>query len=371
MTNFNPGIVPQGPAPSVGSNPGQRTTQGAEVKVKVPGIAQYNPDTKMPGEARPWNVTSVEKKPAAEKKEAEVKVKPIPTDTEAQKARHEKWKAEQAAKKEAKIKADNARAAEKQALARDYLKEGNITKAADALGVSVTELITLTQNAALQIKTEEKKLTPAEQQAKDFADYKAAKELELQRLSQTQYTLIANNWIDKNIAPVMADTSKYELINLNKDNILKLQMAVYEYLNKLNAEGKPLPKVEEVLDTIEKEAEEFAKQNLTQYKNVKKFKTLFGPDGEEVKPAKKAKKAPEPTEEESMEEELDLATDDQLGADDPEVEEVKPEEDDEEEVYETKNFNVSKASAKNVPFALMSPTEKLRFLQEARKPKKK
>jgi hypothetical protein len=350
--SFNVNVVPQAPAPPQGTNTKPTINKTAEQPVvrAIPTIADYNTETGTAESRGEWKVADKTQKPK-EAKKTSPKEEPKETNTN----RHEEWKKTQAEKKQAKEETRYAKQVEKQALAKDYLHQGNITKAAEALGLSVPEFIALSQNAALSIPTEKKDLSPEEKRALEDKQYKESVQKELEDHRKYRYETNASNWTRDNIAPVMADTEKYQLLNLNKDNIPKIQRAVYEFLNqhynetcvygsdgKLVKDGEIL-NVADVLDTLETQTEEMAKQSLGQYKNVKKFSSLFQAEQEE----KQHKTKVEPVVDEEPQEDLEQ----QLGSDE------------EEEDLQPQSMNITSGIRKNVPFALMTIEEKMAYMR--------
>jgi hypothetical protein len=274
-------------------------------------------------------------------------------------SRHEKWKADQAAKKEATDNAKYNSKAKKQALALEHMRAGNFHAAADALGTTVPELLALTQNAALSIPTEQKKLTAEEQRIKDYDDYRASVDKKLAAAEQFKYETVATNWARENISPVMADEEKYPLLNKNKDNVAKLQRGVYEFLNKhyndtceFDAKGNVVKEgeilsVADILDTLEAQTEAATRETLEGLKGVKKFAEYFN---DAPSPKKMAKQVAAMQQEEA----------------DIEQPEEQPEEEDNTATFSPKSQTFA-GSNQQVPFALLSATDKLKYIANERK----
>lgn len=375
--SFNANLVEQSPVVNEGSNPKNGFTKVAEQPVvrKIPGLNSYNPQTGEHETSVEWKdreAIKTKEKVAAEPKKADKKEAPA-----SEKTRHQEWKEKQQSKQEAREETRTNKQLQKQALAKQYIQEGNLLKASEALGfTSVADFIAATQNAALAIPTKPKELTAEEKKAQQREQHDQAVQAELEESRRFRYETTANNWTRENIVPVMADTEKYQLINQNKDNVPKIQRAVYEYLNKhynetcqydsagkLIKDGEVL-NVADVLDTIEAQYEEAATQSLQQFRNVKKFSKFFTKEElaeqeakeKQTKSSKMDARLPPPVEEEeetSMEEQ-----DPQLG-----------EEETDEDLSAAPRFSVrpSGKSFSNKPFALLSPEEKIAFLRSQSK----
>jgi hypothetical protein len=398
--NFTANIQPSVGLPPIGNNPRNRPpTEGPAVVRSIPGRTQYNSDTKEVEKVGDYADTNpiydfqqdkeavrIETaKPKTKKpvQPEEVEVEAKAEETAEEKAdRHAKWKQAQADKKEAANQQKTVKQIEQQRLAKDYLKEGNIVKAADALGLTVTEMLSLTQNAALSIPTKDKELTPEEKKAKEEADFRAAWEAEKTENQRYRYETTARDYIRENIVPVMKDEEKYQLLNQNKDNIPKIQRVVYEYLNncyqetcEYDSSGKLVkdgvtPDIADVLDTMESYYETQAKTALEQFRGVKKFSDMFAAQEEEQKdkvdaarrtvsskPTKTAKKPQVPANDQAFVEEEAL-----LGEKQSQIDEDYPEiEEEAHQALSVKQFNPRARNKK--PFALMSPEEKVAFLR--------
>jgi hypothetical protein len=350
----------------VGSNPKNTVTKvAAEPLVrKLPGMTQYNQENGLVEEVGDFQDNTPGKpKPAAPKKPKPAAQKPKEGEgsQEDKTSRHQAWKAAQEAKKEQGAQAKAAQKAKSQALAADYLRQGNVHKASEALGLSVPEFITLTQNAALGIAQEPKKLSPEEQKAKDEADYRASRDTRLQELERRDYFNTAHNYIRENIDPVFT-AEKYPLLTQQKENLANVKMGVYEYLNKhfvdtmkKDESGKIIPNsgevlsVEDILDTLEGQYEDAVKSTLEKAKGIKKFETYFAKQVREA--AEEEQEEEEPTEEEPLPEEEPEEEEEELNAA-PNTSSVKPQ--------------LFGASKQKIPFALMSTADKLAELKKQR-----
>jgi hypothetical protein len=348
--NFNLSIVPQAPSAPVGSNPPDRTPIGKPVTRTLPPLKQYNPETKMSEEIpSALDGASKPKKEAKKTDKAAKEDKPEATDKT---KRHADWKAAQEAKKAQAAQAKTDKQVKNQALALDFMRQGNFHKAAEALGTTVPELLALTQNAALGLAQEPKKLSPEEQRAKDEADYRASTEQKIKEHEQFKYQVVADNYIRENINPVLSDVEKYPLLNKNKDNLPRLKAGIYDFLNKHYVETGEVLSIGDILDTLEAQTEAAAKQSLEELKGIKKFESYFARQEREEAEA-------QAEQEEEVEE--------------PEEETETPEEEPEEdwETHDAPNVSsvtsISTKGGQKVPFALLSEKDKLKAIAESRK----
>ena len=295
------------------------------------------------------------KKPV-EKKEAKDTVETV--------RRHDEWKKQQEQKKQERAEAQYNNKIKKQELVADLMRQGNFAGASQALGMTVAELLTLTQNASLSIPTPKKELTPAEQKEQAETEYRKSVEAKLADAESFKRNTIMTNYIRENIDPVFADKDKYELLNMNPQNVPKIKSAVYNFLNEhymetqqKDAQGNWIPdsgevlEVSDILDAMENQIAETAKETLENYKKAKKFKTLFEQRQEE-----------EEVEEVEEEPKVVVKPD----------EEEEEEDEDEDELLNTKSKkkftgNISNKTRKNVPFALMSASEKMAYMARSTK----
>ena len=107
-----------------------------------------------------WTGKDGEKPAPAAKPKSGAEGKPAPT-------RHETWLAEQKAAREAREGKKTAKTAESQALARDFLKKGDLAGAANSLGMPSSELRELLLGGLLTTPTPDTELTPEQKKAVD------------------------------------------------------------------------------------------------------------------------------------------------------------------------------------------------------------
>ena len=217
---------------------------------------------------------------------------------EAQNERHEKWKADEAAKKEAREVARVERQTKDQALAKGLLQKGDAAGAAKALGMTLQEFFTYTQNAMLSIptKTEQKELSPEQKKARDEERLRASERAEINELRTREFERTARDYIKENISPVLADKEKFELLNSSKE-FPKIERAIYDYMNKIyadtceyDANGRITKQGEiisaaDVAETLEQQFEEAALASLEANKGIRKFSKYFVPVKKEKAPA--------------------------------------------------------------------------------------
>lgn len=365
MTNgFNISLAPVTPMPNEGSNPKPGFSKVAEQPVtrKIPGLTQYNVDTGEVESSGEWK----QAQPQTEKVKTEKSDKT--NKEEKTTSRHQEWKAQQEAKRQATQEAKQAKQIQKQALAKDYLAQGNIVKAAESLGLSVADFLAMTQNAALSMPTKKEELTPEQKKAQEDQQWRESMQKRLEDADRFKYETVASNFIRDNIAPKMADAEKYQFLNQNPDLAPKIQRGIYEYLNQCYAEtcvydaqgqliqDGTFPKIEDVLDTLETQYEQAAVDTLEKAKKIKKLSKFFG-----------KQVAQEMVQEEPGSSQEDEA---QLGDDSVNEEEqfarslpLAPEEEEEERPVRKPVSQARPRSKVNsrVPFALMSVQDKIAY----------
>lgn len=359
-------IVPQSAAPSIGSNPSDRTPIGAPQVRPIPPRTEFDPDTKMAEVVGEWGPKKELPKKTPTKKE-ETKNVPPEEDVSEKTSRHQAWKATQEAKKAQTEAAKVAKREKEQGLALEHMRAGNITKAAELLGTTVPELLALTQTAALGIPVETKKLTPAEQREKEIADYMKANDAKQEENQKFRYAVVAQNYIREHIVPLMSDVKKYPLLNQDKANVANIQSGIYEFLNKEYARtGKEVP-IADILDTLEANTRSAAKATLEQLKGAGVFNEFFkqeeaAEEEEAVVPAKVTRLSPVDGAEEEIIEPAEEEEPEELANDAPVSD------------YNTVSRASSVATTNSgkrvkIPFALLSAQDKLKALEEARKNK--
>lgn len=347
-------INPITPLAPRGTNPPNTITKVADKPVvrDIPGITQYNPETGLVDEVGEFK-DNKPGQPKVKTDKKKVKAEKPESEAEEKQSRHATWKQQQEEKKAQAAASKTQKAAAKQQLAIDLMRQGNFHQAAEAMNTTVPELLALMNRASLSLPTEEKKLTKEEQLLKDQEDYKNSVNAELEQHRKFRYETVATNWQNEHIAPVLADQKQYPL--LNKEDTKKISRGVYEFINKhyqdtsvyndkgeVIKEGEILP-VDQILNTLEGQMEDFATRYLEQYKDLDKFKKYF------------TKQQMEEEQEEAEVEEVEEPT-----LEDEEVE------DDNSATFSPKNVSF-KNTTQTVPFALLSGPDKIKYLQEQRK----
>lgn len=403
---FSPTIIQQTGLPPQGSNPKNGPSKMGEKVVRdVPGITEYNPEDGTVAPVGPYKTIEQKLKEQrtaekeAEQKAKEKKAAPKKEETEAEAkaaGRHQAWKDKQTAKKAERVEKQQAKQMEQQMLAKDYLKQGNVMKAAEALGMTPTEFLLASQNAALGMQTQDKPLSPEEKKVKDAADYQASLEAERQENQRFRYESTLRDWVRENVAPIMKDVEKYELLNRDPKIIPNIQRAAYEYINQhyqethqydsagqIIKEGEIL-KVEDVLNEMENYMENTIKSDLDKAKGIKKFSKYFTKEEQEAmdqeaaeevvedKPGvrtvhfKDTPKAGKKQDDLSAEATNALSEDEPLLGEEVELEEDKPLL---QAVRDNSRVGLNGPPRKEreTPFAFLTPEQKLRRIQEQRK----
>ena len=250
-------------------------------------IAKFRPITEHTEVKRTIPVTDF--KPADWEPEAEAEATP-PAAEAAEKTRHEKWKAAQEAKRTSRAAASVEAAAKRQGLAKELLAKGDLPGAAKALGLPVSELVTLVNQGAMGIKPEAetpKVLTPDEQRAADDASFKA--EMKAFRAEQAEYrnAQAMASFLDKEIRPVLADKDAYEMIHAAGAS--DIETYAYRYMNqhyydtsekdaagKITKPGEILV-AKDVLDAIEANLVTQAEATVERNRGLKKLSKHFAP----------------------------------------------------------------------------------------------
>lgn len=358
MANVNLTRVIQTPLPPVGSNPKSVPTKVKDSPAvrEIAPLTDYNSKSGMIEPRKGWGANE-NKEIAATETDKDETPKKTPS-----KDRHEQWKKDQEAKKNQRETIKTEKAAKQQLLAKDYLQKGDILGAARALGTTPQELIALTQNAALSIPTTKERMTPEQKKLQDEKEYHEARERRIKDLETNQVNLANSIWIKENIAPVLKDTTKFELIN--RGDVSKISQAIFDYANKhyidtckLDAKGNLLEKgevldINEIAETIEQQYEEAAIASIEANKKAKKLAKYFTSKAEEEQE--------EPVEEEEAEEPAPLVK----AA--PSI--TDEEEDEEEQTHSSTVLTRRIGNGKTAkPFALMTSAEKLAFMRKAKR----
>ena len=303
-----------------------------------------------------------EEAPVAKTEQKEVVEKKAPPPSA---ERHEEWKQQQALDKAKRSQDKYNKTIERQKTAPELLKAGDINGAAQALGIPVAELVSLTNKALLGIPTKPEEMTPEQKKDKEMADYKASVQAELEehrnyRKSQQEREIqyAKAEWQKSNISPLM-DTEKFPLLTQNKEAIPQIMAGLYEWFNQKYLEtqekddkGNPVSgtgwqptkqDIEDALETMESQYQQRAEATIKTYKGIKKFSKFF--TAEEAAVVEKAN-------EQTSQEEEDGGKPIQrnnLGS----------------VSQSDRDFNVFKKSSEGeVPFALLSTPEKVKYLRE-------
>lgn len=211
--------------------------------------------------------------PAVDEPVAETPV----VETPAEPTRHQKWLQQQKEKREARDAGRAERATKAQALAADLLKKGDLPGAAKALGLPVSELVTLTNQAAIGVKPEDpvKPLTAEEQRAADEAKFKADRLAFENEQRQWRLDRDVRDYVAANISPVLADKDAFEMIhNVGAESV---SAYAYDYMNRhYQATGEKLA-AKDVLETIEQQMYDSHVAVLEKAKTLKKVAKLFAP----------------------------------------------------------------------------------------------
>jgi len=273
MTDYNVSLNAANPNNSPKTQGGHQQNENVKhaakpVSINIPSLTQFNPETREVEDIPSWNdrngVGNVEEAaPLADKK-----------DEISQKDRHTAWK-EQQAKAAAERKAKQVeKQVKQQELARDYLKQNNLVKAAEALNMTPAELQLYVTNGALGIPPEkEAELTPEQKREKEYADFKAEQLKFKQETEQWKYNQQANEFIREAIAPILKDKEKYEFIN--QGDVVKYQSFIYEYMNKHFRETGETLSVADVADSIEENLYNSFMTSYEKMKGMKKLSKLF------------------------------------------------------------------------------------------------
>lgn len=360
-SGFNVGLIAPQVSPQTGSNPHLSNThvKVAEGPVVVGASVSPNYDDAARKEA-----VEEKTKPKPEKKEAPK------TETKEEKSRHDKWKEDQArAKAEREDKAYQKKV-ERAKTAPELLRKGDVFGAAQALGISVSELISLTNKAAVGIPTKEEELTPEQKKERDHEEYRKKTDAQLQWMQQEHQRVTQKSWIAENIKPHV-DPEKYPLITAKKEAVAGLMDGLYSYFNQkylettvrddqgniVKAGFTPNEQdVQDALETLEKQYEDQAEQTIAHYKGISKFKKHFTAEEKEEqrKLVEEANETELPVQLEDMEEQgedLDPRTKSLVGS----LSKAKP-----------NNFNLANAKKEDdskYAWALMSAYDKAEYIK--------
>lgn len=280
LTRLASASLKGGHAPLPGSGESAKTenakfkpiTEHTVVKRTIP-VTDYKP----PGQEEPEVV-----EPAAD-----------PAAIEA--TRHEKWKAAQEAKRTARVAQAEAAAKARQATASELLRKQDLPGAAKALGIPVSELVTLVNHGAMGIKPEEtlaKEQTPQEKfEADQIAFRKEMADFKAEQVAHNNARAMAS-FIEANLRPVLADKDAYEMIHAA--GATDIETYAYRYMNehyfetsekgesgKIVKPGEIL-NAKDVLDAIEENLVKNAEATVERNKGLKKLAKHFAPVGGDV-----------------------------------------------------------------------------------------
>jgi hypothetical protein len=300
--NFTTTAVPVAPVPGPGGTKGapSASTTGSRTRVIAPPTT-YNPDTGLLEPVKGgWTGKDDAPDPKVAKPKADASAKPEPT-------RQEKWKAEQAAAKAEREAKATKKTAESQALARDFLKKGDLPGAAKALGMPAAELRDLLVGGLLTTPTEDKPLTP--EQEREARDEKYRKDVEALKKEQLDFknSVVRASYIKDKIVPAITDAEKFAF--LHDEGLEKSAAYIYDFMNehyqrtfRETGKGEEL-NAADVAETMEKQLEANYRAGIERLRKIKKMKALFGeveepapaeePDLEQPAPATEEEPAPE------------------------------------------------------------------------------
>ena len=225
----------------------------------------------VPAEDSPWKGEAA---PVVEK------AAPVEKPAEAAPDRRAAWQAEQE-----KTKAERARktaeALEKrQPLARDFLKKGDLSGAAKALGMTAAEFREYAQNVLLTIPTPDAELTPEQKREADEKAFREEQATFRKEQETFRYQTIADNYIRDKVRPVLADKEKFEFIAQQDSG--KIEAYIYNFMDQhFRKTGEELKAID-VAETIEAELEKTFTASVERHRSLKKVGKLFAPKAEET-----------------------------------------------------------------------------------------
>jgi hypothetical protein len=383
--SIKPAATTQG---TVSKPNGNNSSQNSPIKVSekpvvrnIAPLNQYNRETGI-REARtdsPWGNQQADTEP-----EVMQDAPPVRTDVKTSSTqRQEQWKSEQQAKKEARQEQQVSKQVKQQALAKDLFFKGDLAGAAQALGMSPTDLITYVDNARLQIPNKKEELSPEQIRAKEDTDYRADRAKFEQDQRDFKFQVIATNYIREHMDPILTDKKAFEFIH--KNDVNKIKNYAYNYMNNhLQETGETLD-VKDVLEHIENQFVETFRASIEKLRDVDKMKEYFVPRKDKVEqeqvqdeePSKfnlKVSKVPkvrdvnmrapnfeEPTLESRNE--VPLNSRFPLHDDSEDVERMMAEAEEEEQKVLSQTHNAVRRpvnnTGKKIPFALLSREERL------------
>ena len=241
-----------------------------EVQVRerrIGPLTQFNPDSGMV-EADPASPWGGQAKP--------LEPEPVKPADPAAPSRRDAWKAEQD-----KIKAERAAKSakaleERQPLAREFLKKGDLAGAAKALGMTPAEFREYAQNVLLTMPTPDKELTPEQKREADEKAFRESQEAFRKEQEAWRFQVTAENYIRDNIRPVLADKEAYEFISQQAPG--SVEAYIYRFMNDHYVKTQETLNVKDVADTVELELEKAAVATFERNKGLKKFAKVLKPE---------------------------------------------------------------------------------------------
>ena len=325
--------APSPVSPSAGAGQVAQTPQARERTISPP--TTFNTETGLredvPGG---WSGKDGEK-PAKPAKEAATK------PTAPKETRHEKWLADQKAAREQREGKKTAKAAESQALARDFLKKGDLVGAAKSLGMSPSEFREYAQNVLLTVPTPDAELTPEQKKEKDEQAFREEVKAFKSEQEQFRSATIRAGYIKDKVMPAIADAAKFEFIHTEGAD--KVAAYIYDFMNAHYGKTREELSASDVAEEIEKQLEANFVASVEKARKMKKAARYF----REEEPAVEATAEAEP--------EPALAQ---------AAEEPAREEEDELEAHPLPRPVVRREPGARIPFALLSRAEKQAIIDE-------
>lgn len=190
-----------------------------------------------------------------------------------QPTRHEQWLADQKTAREAREGKRSAKAAESQALARDFLKKGDLVGAAKSLGMSPAEFREYAQNVLLTVPTPDKELTADQKRAADEEAFRAEQVAFKKQQEAFNSGVIRAGYIKDKIAPVIADSDRFEFIH--NEGSVKMAEYIYDFMNAHYGKTREELSVADVAEEIEKTLEKNFVASVEKARKMKKAARYF------------------------------------------------------------------------------------------------
>jgi hypothetical protein len=278
MVNFNASPIKSQTqtAPTTGGQSGKADSGKTRFADKplvrsIPKLTNYNSETGLLDTISTWESRGQEERATEAAPSKDSVEKTVGDD------RLDAWRTEQAEKKAEQKERKAEKAAKQQLLAKDFLRKGDLVSAANALGMTPSDLAAYVDNARLQIPNEaEKELSPSEKKANEEAQFRKEVEDFKREQQAFKYQTIASSYIKENIDPILSDRDKFEYIH-NAD-VSQIKNYVYEFMNDhFRATGEEL-KASDVLETIEEQMFQAHISALEKAKQIKKVAKYFSPE---------------------------------------------------------------------------------------------